>query len=383
MAMLIYGQLMKAIYNFNIYVLIRLGNKLSLIFFVLMVSVGCRQNKPGEINIIWNDNKAIGLSVPTKFLDEDAIDSLSTVFQVQLESNNKVAILGHHSIVGNDVVFKPLIPFFHGLTYEIFFKNKLIGKVKIPPADKSDPPKLVAIYPSMDTLPENLLKIYLQFSRPMREGESQKHTTLLNHQQDTIPDIFLHLQPELWNNEGTALTLWLDPGRIKRDLIPNRQLGNPLKRGERYTLKISEAWHDAQGIPLSQSYTREFFVAGRDSISPDPSMWKLHLPSGRTTRPLIIETGDALDFYLLQETIQIIDKNGYRVQGSYAIENKETRIVLTPNQPWVPGEFRMRVASYLEDLAGNNLEKVFDRDLKLQKNENSKVYFEKRFEIRP
>ena len=374
---------MKAICNLDIYNLIRLSFTFSLIFFVLLVMAGCRQNKPGKINIIWNDNKAIGISVPTKFLEEDSIDSITTVFQVRLESNNKVAILGNQSIVGNDVVFKPLIPFTHGLTYIIFKRNKEIGKVKIPPADKSDPPKLVAIYPSMDTLPENLLKIYLQFSRPMREGQSQHHITLLNLQQDTISDTFLHLQPELWNNEGTALTLWLDPGRIKRELIPNHKMGNPLRSGERYTLKISEEWHDTRGIPLEQSYTREFFVARRDSISPDPSMWKLHLPRARTTKPLIIETGDALDFYLLQETIQIIDQDGNRVQGSYSIQNKETRIVLTPNQPWVPGKFRMRVASYLEDLAGNNLEKVFDRDLNLQKASNSKVYFEKKFEINP
>ena len=40
---------------------------------------------------------------------------------------------------------------------------------------------------------------------------------------------FLDLQPELWNAEGTVLTLWLDPGRIKRDLIPNKELGIPLK----------------------------------------------------------------------------------------------------------------------------------------------------------
>ena len=371
-----------ALSNYTAQGMIRLGIMPSLIFFVFTICIGCRQNKDGDVNIIWNDNKAIGLSVPTKLLNENANDSLYRIFEVRLESNDTVAILGHHSIVGNDVVFKPLIPFSHGLTYKIFFRKKEIGKVKIPPADKSDPPKLVAVYPSIDTLPENLLKIYLQFSRPMREGESEKHITLLNYQQDTIPGIFLNLQPELWNKEGTALTLWLDPGRIKRDLIPNQQLGNPLKKGELYILKISQAWHDAQGIPLEKSYARQFFVGGRDSISPDPSTWKLQVPGARTAHPLVIETSEPLDFYLLQETIQIIDKHGVRVQCSYTIENKETRIVLIPGQPWVPGEFRMRVASYLEDLAGNNLEKVFDRDIQAEKTGNSSAYYEKLFVIR-
>ena len=38
-----------------------------------------------------------------------------------------------------------------------------------------------------------------------------------------MKSIFLELENELWNPEHTQLTLWLDPGRIKRDLIPNQR----------------------------------------------------------------------------------------------------------------------------------------------------------------
>jgi hypothetical protein len=38
-----------------------------------------------------------------------------------------------------------------------------------------------------------------------------------------------------------------------------------------------------------------------------------------TTNPVIIETAEPLDFYLLQETIQIIDKQAKRVHGWYVI----------------------------------------------------------------
>ena len=103
----------------------------------------------------------------------------------------------------------------------------------------------------------------------MSEGQSQKHIFLLNHNNDTIKDVFLDLQPELWDEDRTVLTMWLDPGRIKRDLIPNLQKGNPLKKGQQYTLAVAGEWKDEEGLPLKASYTRKFFVGERDSTGPD------------------------------------------------------------------------------------------------------------------
>ena len=61
------------------------------------------------------------------------------------------------------------------------------------------------------------------FSQPMQEGVSAEHICLVKGEKDTLKNVFLDLQPELWNHDRTMLTLWLDPGRIKRDLQPNRQ----------------------------------------------------------------------------------------------------------------------------------------------------------------
>ena len=36
--------------------------------------------------------------------------------------------------------------------------------------DKLDVPYVEAIYPKNDSIPENVLKFYIQFSQPMREG---------------------------------------------------------------------------------------------------------------------------------------------------------------------------------------------------------------------
>jgi hypothetical protein len=378
--MLIYGQPMIPIYNFQNPTTIRLGT-LSLIFFVFLLLSSCRQNKQEEIDIIWNNERAVAISIPKSLLNQAPADSFSTFLQVRLESENPVAILGGHSIAGDKLLFKPLIPFSRGLSYEIIFRNKQIGKIKIPLADAKDAPSLIAIYPTQDTLPENLLKLYLQFSRPMREGESQKYIALLNNHNDTLPNIFLDLQPELWNNERTVLTIWLDPGRIKRDLIPNQKMGNPLKKGERYTLTVSANWKDVQGLPLARAFTRQFIVGSRDSISPDPDRWTLDLPSAGTNQPLVININEPLDYFLLKETIDIIDGNGNKVTGDLKIGNEETMFEFIPDKQWLPGQYRLQIASYLEDLAGNNLDRVFDRDITVKQSKPGKSNHERTFVI--
>jgi hypothetical protein len=58
-------------------------------------------------------------------------------------------------------------------------------------------------------------------------------------------------QPNLWNKEATALTHWLDPGRIKRDLQPNQRLGNPLVFGEHCTLVVDRRWKNVAAISMA------------------------------------------------------------------------------------------------------------------------------------
>ncbi|MBC7826644.1 MAG: hypothetical protein H7122_02775 [Chitinophagaceae bacterium] len=321
------------------------------------------ENKTGEISIIWKDDRANAISVPISSLAELPIDSLRNLFEVRLETRNTSSILGEQNIVGNKLIFEPVIPFSRGLTYQIIFRNMQIAKIKIPPADTNNLPALIKIYPTRYELPENLIKVYLEFSHPMREGESQKYITLLSNQKDTIADVFLNLQPELWNEQRTILTVWLDPGRIKRDLIPNEQMGNPLKKGELYTLSVSSKWQDTRGLPLAQSYARQFSVISRDSISPDPKRWILDLPGAGTTHPLVINMDESLDYFLLQETIRVVDENKKSIPGSFSISAEESKLIFIPINPWSVGGHALQVASYLEDLAGNNLNRVFDRDI--------------------
>ncbi|RDB07015.1 hypothetical protein DVG78_05780 [Runella aurantiaca] len=328
--------------------------------FLLVSCAGSQEESQKNIVIRWRNNQAKGLSMALDQFEAHSKEMLPELLKVQL-SNSKTAILGDYSIQSDSLIFEPLIPFTPGLRYEVLLENRLMGEIGIPQAVPSN--TLIGIYPSQDTLPENLLKFYFVFSRPMREGRSLAYISLLDAQGDTLPGTFLNLQPELWNAEKTVLTLWLDPGRIKRDLQPNKSQGAPLTKGNHYTLVVSERWPDELGAGLTQSYTKRFVAGAHDMTSPDIKYWTIETPPKGTTQALEIHVKEALDYVLLQNTIRIIDARGKPVNGVIQVNNMEERVLFVPAEPWMTGAYKVLVESRLEDLAGNNLNRLFDRDI--------------------
>ncbi len=352
---------MTANYNCSRRKTVRLGLSLNLIFFALFL-VTCRQKETQVLGLQWSGKQAVGLRIPQTVLSGNSEQNLESVLQVRLHKSN-VPMLGEYTIGDGVILFTPVLPLSPGKQYEVFYNSKPAGSLEVPAPDKSNAPMLVAIYPSADTVPENLLKFYVEFSSPMREGEALRHIHLLDERGDTIPDVFLDLQPELWNTAGTTLTLWVDPGRIKRELIPNQRFGNPLKTGKHYQLLIDSAWKDVAGVALRRSYRKRFFASVRDETSPQPAAWKLDVPIAGSTGPLRIHFNEPLDFFLLNETVQIVNKEGSKIEAAERVVDGEKVFEMVPHQKWAAGTYRIQVASYLEDLAGNNLARLFDRDL--------------------
>jgi len=353
---------------------IRLGFALSLIFFVLTLLNSCKAKD--EISIVWEDNRAKAIVIPKSIFNADDIDQLQVRLQKHIDP-----VLGEFEKGDDAIVFKPVVPFTAGFVYEVFSRKKMIGSVSIPLPANTKKAVLTNIFPTADTVPGNLLKIYLEFSAPMREGEALQYIHLLDDNKDTLHDVFLDLQPELWNKERTALTLWLDPGRIKRDLIPNRKMGNPLRKENWYTLTVSAEWKDVQGLPLQKTRVKKFFVRERDSYSPELGSWTIQTPKAGTNQPLQISFGESLDYFLLGETINILNEKNEIIPGQIKITDKERMIAFTPLQPWKEGSYRIKVKAILEDLAGNNLNRPFDRDTKTQKQVFDKDDFERKFVI--
>ncbi len=371
---------MKVLYKLITLKPIRLGFLLSLIFFVQVILPACGGNNEQKFTIIWQNNKATGINIPASLLPEGAGASTRRP-EIRLK-NNANPILGEYRLNGDFIIFEPLIAFSPGQNYEVRAGKKLLFSFGIPLPEATISTQLVSIYPTTDTVPENLLKLYFQFSAPMQEGNALTYIRLINENGDTLKDVFLDLQPELWNKDRTILTVWFDPGRIKRDLIPNLRLGSPLHKGQHYTLLVSNDWKDVYGLKLQKTYAKSFLVGSRDSLVPDPDRWIVEHPLPQSVQALKINFGEKLDYFLLQETIAIISEKGDRITGRIEIEAGEKSLHFYPDKKWVEGMYRLQVASHLEDLAGNNLNRLFDRDINVLVTEKEKRFFEKRFSIR-
>lgn len=56
---------------------------------------------------------------------------------------------------------------------------------------------------------------------------------ILDEQGREIEDPFLPLDTELWSHDATRFTVLFDPGRVKRGILPNVEMGRALYPGRR------------------------------------------------------------------------------------------------------------------------------------------------------
>ena len=341
--------------------------------------VGCTEKRePGSISIQWEGDKAVAIIVPQKFflsIPEDSVDELLRIHLAKSEQQ----VIGDYSFRDDNVIFKPAIAFTRGLKYHLYVRNDLIEEIIIPNANVLSVPKIAAVYPALDTLPENLLKFYISFSKPMQEGDALENIHLLKDGHDTLSSVFLDM--ELWNNERTMLTLWLDPGRIKRDLQPNKLLGPPLSKGSRYQLTIDKTWQDADGILLKESFIKNFFTGEYDSLSPDVQRWTIDVPKAKTKQQLKINFIESLDHLLAQRTISVAYADGKEVKGKLLVNDQGTIAYFTPDIEWAEGNYILQIESRLEDLAGNNMDRLFDTDLNQKKQPSNNIH-KRQFDIK-
>jgi len=324
-----------------------------LTFFSFLILV-CACRKADSNNLItvnYESNKAVGFSIESKIADN---------LQVFLENSFTTPVLGSITTSGSVSHFQPIIPFSEGRTYHVYSNDNLISKFKINERLITESTELLAIYPSTDSIPENLLKVYLLFSNPMQEvGSSLDHITVIDTETNQEIDVFLPLQTELWNVQHTQLTLWLDPGRIKRDLIPNKERGMPIEKAKQYAIRIDSSWKDAKGQTLDKSYQKTFIVIDRDISIPDTNDWNITSNS----KTVVIEFNESIDIVLAEDAIIIKNTLNQIVLGDYSFENNGRTLRFTPDDHLETGDYYIEIESRLEDLAGNNLNRLFDTDL--------------------
>ncbi len=292
--------------------------------------------------------------------------------------NNQQPVLGTFEKRRNGyLAFTPAFPFTPGQAYEIIEDDKdylrFIAKEAIKCSDNPFP-RVTDIYPKTDTVPENLLKMYISFSVPIDATQNiHDHITVYDTRSKETRDIFLKLENELWNKDRTAVTLWLDPGRIKKDLIPNKEQGNPIIKFRTYELLVVDNLRDMNGNRVD-SMRKQFFVSHRDETIPNVNSWNVHSPAKGTKEALKIDFNEALDAVLVLETIKIYNSDNQLIYGEFQLLNQGRSVQFIPENTWDSDSYTIQVESRLEDLAGNNLNRLFDVDLQKDFVSNEEFY---------
>lgn len=235
---------------------------------------------------------------------------------------------------------------------------------RVPPKVAGEPARVEQIYPSGDKLPANLLKFYIHFSKPMREGaEIFDRFTILDDQGQAVEDPWR--RTELWTSDARRLTLNIHPGRIKQGVNLREELGPVLEPGRKYTLVVEATLLDADGQPLREKYTKTFTTLAEDRDRPIPRLWKLTPPKAGTRDALVVEFGESLDRALAERYLKVWDAAEQRIAGKATLGAGEQSWSFTPAEPWKAARYTLTAEAELEDAAGNTPQRLFDTDLSL------------------
>jgi len=169
-------------------------------------------------------------------------------------------VLGRYQVLQDGIRFIPHFPFEPGLSYRASFDPRPLGRPELsdvlthefslPREQSASRTEVKHIFPSSGYLPENLLRFYVCFSNSMQRGRAETEIALLGPDGKPAPDVLYRAPVELWDRSMKCLTILFDPGRLKRGVGPNRELGPPLKVGQTYTLAVDAGMIDLTGSRL-------------------------------------------------------------------------------------------------------------------------------------
>ncbi len=285
-------------------------------------------------------------------------------------------IIGRYRVSENRIRFEPRFPFASGVAYRVevdtarlasdgrraLGADRLVHRFELPAVAKTPETRVVAVHPSAARLPSNLLRWYVELSAPMEPGSALAHIRLLDESGREVRGAFLALDQELWDPDRRRLTLLLDPGRVKRGVRTNLESGAPLVAGRRYRLVIDREWTDGAGAPLVSGFEHAFEAIEADRASPDPAGWDIVSPTGGTRSHLRVSFGELIDHALASHMVAVHDSAGRAVAGTVTIAAGDSAWLFAPSVTWTRGEYVIRVNRALEDVAGNNVTRLFDVD---------------------
>jgi hypothetical protein len=353
-----------------------------LFALLALVSVtACRATPPGPLEVALAETPS-GAIVRVSGLSTSELSSLRGMSTAEDASRSllRVTVSGADTPVAGRYVatstafeFHPRFPFDRGRAYLVTFDPAHLPEprdapvvtttVALPAPALVPSTSVTTLFPSRGTWPENLLRFYIHFSAPMSRASALGFVRLVDETGRVVEDALLEPDVDLWNDDYTRCTVFFDPGRVKRGIRPNRELGRALIQGRRYAIIVDAAWRDARGQPLTSSF-RHDFLAGPPVEAPLALRdWRIAAPSSGTRDALVVTFPWALDRGLLQRAVGVARPGAAPLDGTIQVDGGETRWTFVPRAPWQPGAYELVVLTVLEDPSGNKVGRAFEVEM--------------------
>lgn len=352
------------------------------LFLSVLLSLGGYAQNPPKLTLPKVSNDPILLDFQDLKLNPKS-KNIKIWLKVYVNENdeslgNGLPIQGTYTLNDNGIIFTPDFPFWEGQSYVIqtgnfpenYFENRnqedhagliFSSTSFIISKKRKDPlPRIVNIFPSSDSLAENILRFYIYFSTPMKREVALQYIHLVDENGDEDVHAFMKFKQELWSPDGKRLTLLFDPGRIKRNVATNLELGPALTQGKYYQLIIDADWETASGEKLRQNHIKFFEARKALRTLPNPKEWKIFPPKINSLGKLTIRFERIYDQALLTKFIEVRDQNEQRIKGEVSLRDNEKTWIFSPHHPWSSTKIYLVVNAKLEDIAGNNLQNLLD-----------------------
>jgi hypothetical protein len=298
---------------------------------------------------------------------------LSRVLRVQVKGSG-IATAGTYSIAGNALQFRPAFPLDEGREYTIDLvldgvagidRARGVSRTMALPASTEAPAtRVLGIDPTAAVWPANVLRIYIHFSGPMSHESGLGKIVLRGGDGQEVTEAFLPLEADFWSPDHLRYTVFFDPGRVKRGILPNRQRGRALVAGQRYSIDVAKEWRDAAGRPLVASFHREFAAGPAIERPMRVEDWRVETSRVATRDPLVVTFPWPIDRALAERALSVSAADGTPVAGRGSVSDGDLQWSFTPASVWTAGEYRLSALPILEDPSGNQIGRAFELDMK-------------------
>ncbi|MEM9984334.1 MAG: hypothetical protein AAF804_04500, partial [Bacteroidota bacterium] len=116
------------------------------------------------------------------------------------------------------------------------------------------------------------------------------------------------------------------------------------------------------GKPLLQTYHKHFFTMPDDRVRPSLDGLVLDLPDPNSQEPLMLNFREAMDWGALENKVWV-EFAGQTFPTTLQATPQDSLFALIPQQAWQAGDYHLHFEASIEDLAGNNLLRLFDQDV--------------------